>query len=441
MNERFLKRMQDLLQEEYPAYYRTLSNPPFRGIRINSLKIDVNQFLKETDLKLSCSPFSKEGFILEEPVNSLGNTVQHRQGLFYIQEPSASSAVTVLDPQPHDWVLDLCAAPGGKSTQIAEKLKNEGLLIANEIDFSRSMILLGNMERLGISEAIVTNSSPDVICPCLQGWMDKVLVDAPCSGEGMFKKEDQAMVDWSEEHVQACSIRQRKILDCAYVTLKQDGILVYSTCTYAIEENEMVLDQFLQSHPDMELIDCHVSFGRAGISIGCVDGQKVRKIFPMDQGEGHFVAKMQRKSSNTQVKLPLLKSQPVATCVHQFLQQQLTQSYQPAVFLQKVFMMKQPMIELKGVRVLRQGILCGEIVKNRFEPHHHFYTSAVHQACFKRKIELNEQQVTQYLTGQQIEFETEKGYVCLCYHNVAVGFGKSDGLVIKNKYPKGLRSH
>ena len=292
MNEQFLARMRELLGPDYDAYVETLNNPPFRGLRANLLKIQPDALVKRQFASLSPSPFAQEGFVLTGSETGLGNHIYHRQGLFYMQEPSASSAVTILDPQPGDWVLDLCAAPGGKSTQIAARIGQSGFLIANEIDGGRARVLMSNLERLGVSEAVITHASPERLCPQLGGWMDKVLVDAPCSGEGMFKKEDRALADWSVEHVRACGQRQQKILESAVFTLKEQGILVYSTCTYAPEENEQVIDQFLRKHPEMELIDCSVDFGRPGLSTGLVDGAKVRRIFPMDQGEVHFVAKL-----------------------------------------------------------------------------------------------------------------------------------------------------
>lgn len=202
-----------------------------------------------------------------------------------MQEPSASSAVEVLDVQEGDWVLDMCAAPGGKSTQIAAKLQHSGLLVSNEIEAKRAAVLMSNMERLGFSECMITNARPDELAKEMGGWFDKVLVDAPCSGEGMFKKHAKAMDDWSVEHVASCAMRQKLILESAYETLKEEGILVYSTCTYSMEENEEVIYAFLKHHEDMELLDCQVNFGRSGFSYRDLDVTKVRRIFPMDQGK------------------------------------------------------------------------------------------------------------------------------------------------------------
>ncbi len=442
MNEQFLARMRELLGPDYDAYVETLNNPPFRGLRANLLKIQPDALVKRQFASLSPSPFAREGFVLTGSETGLGNHIYHRQGLFYMQEPSASSAVTVLDPQPGDWVLDLCAAPGGKSTQIAARIGQSGFLIANEIDGGRARILMSNLERLGVSEAMITHASPERLCPQLGGWMDKVLVDAPCSGEGMFKKEDRALADWSVEHVRACGQRQQKILESAVFTLKEQGILVYSTCTYAPEENEQVIDQFLRKHPEMELIDCGVDFGRPGLSTGLVDGAKVRRIFPMDQGEGHFVAKLRKTAARPAVRPRFVKSAPLPSTVREFLSGQLTDLSDLHFHLEqdRLSLMRHEFIQLENIPVLRQGVMAGEIVKNRVEPHHHFYMSALLQDRFKNTAALDENQLAQYLQGLPLTAAAPRGFLCLRYEGYPVGFGKSDGTVIKNKYPKGLRT-
>lgn len=436
MNEIFLKRMQKLLKDEYEDYEKSLDEKMFRGIRKNLLK-DSGTLLEDT-FKLQKSPFSEEGYYMEEEIS--GNHPFHLSGLFYMQEPSASGVVSVLNPQEKDWVLDLCAAPGGKSSQIASKLNNSGLLVSNEIMNNRANILLSNMERMGVSENIIVNSDPKTICKEMAGCFDKVVVDAPCSGEGMFKKHEKAWQDWSEEHVLACAQRQKMILEEAYKALKQEGVLVYSTCTYAMEENEEVIYDFLKEHEDMELVDCGVSFGRSGYPYKDLDVSKVRRIFPMDAGEGHFMAKLIKHGESKEAHLQEIPSMKIEKCVETFLKDQLTQI--PAYFYvqnDKVYAKNAPFIKLKKSRMLRQGVLCGEIVKGRFEPHHHFYMCAAFDPYRKHVVELNEEEVKIYLSGNVLNHPCEKGYVSLTYKGYVLGFGKSDGSMIKNKYPKGLR--
>ncbi|MDD3049428.1 MAG: RsmF rRNA methyltransferase first C-terminal domain-containing protein [Bacilli bacterium] len=436
MKDQFLKRMQLYLQDEYDDYLKTLNEHAYRGIRVNLLKEDKP--LLESTFSLIPSKFCKDGYYSDGSIS--GNHPYHLQGLFYMQEPSASGVVSVLDVQKNDWVLDLCAAPGGKSTQIASALMHTGFLVSNELIANRAQILLSNLERMGVSENMITNTSVEILCDEMMGCFDKVVVDAPCSGEGMFKIHEKAMEDWSEEHVASCATRQLMILNEAYKALKQNGILVYSTCTYAMEENEQVIYTFLKAHPDMELVDCDVDFGRSGIAYLDLDVSKVRRIFPMDQGEGHFIAKMKRVSENTKRKLEEIKNKKIDECVDVFMKDQL--SKQPLYFYHqngKVYAKNTPFIKLKKTKILRQGILCGEIIKQRFEPHHHFYMASCLDANRKKVISINEKECAIFLSGNVLNIPCEKGYTALSYHNHILGYGKSDGKQIKNKFPKGLR--
>lgn len=436
MNDIFLTRMKQYLQDEYDAYLQTLNEPAYKGLRINLLKAERKRL--ESTFSLTPSIFCKDGYYINETIS--GNHPFHLQGLFYIQEPSASSVVSILDVKEHDWVLDLCAAPGGKSTQIASALNHTGLLVSNEIVANRARILLSNLERMGVSENMITNTSLEILVKEMQGCFDKVVVDAPCSGEGMFKIHEKALTDWSEEHVNACAARQLFILNEAYHALKQNGILVYSTCTYAIEENEQVIYTFLQTHPDMELVDCNAEFGRSGMPFKELDIKKLRRIFPMDQGEGHFIAKLKRNSPNTSVKLKELKNIKLKEEVLSFMNTQLTQM--PCYFYEnkgKVYAKSTPFIVLNKTKILRQGIYCGDIIKNRFEPHHHFYMAAILDPYRKNVVTINEEECHIYLSGNVLNIPCHKGYVALSYENHIIGFGKSDGSRIKNKYPKGLR--
>ncbi len=440
MKHKFLSRMEALLGKEYEDYLATLEKPMYRGLRVNTLKVSVEDFQSLAVFPLEHTPFCKEAFYIPSHLSSIGNHPYHIAGLFYVQEPSATSAVEVLDVKEGEWVLDLCAAPGGKSSQIGAKLNHTGFLVSNEIDSGRANVLLSNMERMGISENMITNAYPDKLCEVFKGHFHKVLVDAPCSGEGMFKKHSKAMEEWSQEHVLSCRNRQLHILDSAYKALRKDGILVYSTCTYAQEENEEVVYTFLQSYPDMELVDCRVSFGREGIAYKDLDVTKVRRIFPMDKGEGHFIAKFRRKSENTQVKLKTIASKNMDRCVNDFLQQHATSfDFHLMSHQDKIYACKQPFFDLKKIKVLRQGILCGEVRKQRFEPHQHFYMAAIIKNYHKQVVSLDEQQCVSFMQGNMLSIPGYKGFVAIAYHSHIIGFGKGDGNVIKNKFPKGLR--
>lgn len=440
MNEKFLKRMENMLQDEYPEYLSSLSEPFYRGLRVNALKCTVEELKERIDFELKPSKISSFVFEIDPDLKSLGNSLEHRMGLYYLQEISACSAVEVLDPKPGEWVLDLCAAPGGKTTQIAMKMQNKGILFTNEYDHSRAQILLSNCERCGVSNAVITNSSVDALRKVYEGCMDRILVDAPCSGEGMFKKESQALIDWSEEHVQSCAVRQKKILDDAVMMLKENGTLVYSTCTYSMEENEGVIDYLLTQYPWMELVDCAVSFGRTGFDYGLVEGRKVRRIFPMDHGEGHFVAKLIKKKDTGSSKLKMIKSSR-DPLVFQFLNQQLTnaEQYKITVLNEKVFLSEFDFFDLKGIKVLRQGVLVGELKKGRIEPHQHFYVCSLLQNCFKEMVDCSFEEAMKVLKGETLQKPGLRGYYPLGYKGKVFAFTKVDGMTAKNHYPKGLR--
>ncbi len=285
-------------------------------------------------------------------------------GFFYIQEPSASSAVTILDPKPGMKVLDMCAAPGSKSTQISEMLEQDGLLVANEIHPTRARVLLENIERCGSANTIVLNNDPQDISKAFPEFFDMVLCDAPCSGEGMFRKEDQAVEQWSLENVQACAVRQSCILDEAYKCLKPGGTMVYSTCTFAMEENEKCMLKFVQEHPDMHLVPIEVNFGRKAFDLGS-HTDYARRIFPMDGGEGHFIAKLHKDGEPTESTKKVMQSQPLPKEAKEFFDTFFVKQY-PYYFVKndKVYGGIQPFYEVGKCHLLRHQVFLGEIEKN-----------------------------------------------------------------------------
>lgn len=440
MNQNFINEMKILLGDEYEAFYQSLDNPMYRGLSLNTSKCDEAFLLRHLSTEIEKSPFAKTGYILKSD-DKLGNHWTHLSGCYYLQEPSASSAVEILGVEKHDKVLDLCAAPGGKSGQILSRLDHTGLLISNELDHARALVLMSNCERLGFGENLITQGMAQKLCKQFHNYFDKILVDAPCSGEGMMKKHELAKLEWSIENNHSCAARQLDILDHAVEALKEGGILVYSTCTYSQIENEAVIYEFLQKHPECELVDCGDTVKRRGIPYQDLDISKVRRIFPMDQGEGHFIAKMRKiTSSGYQTKLKTIKEGKIEACVKAFLDDQLTHydDMHIVTLNQKVYMKQTPFIQLDGINILRQGICIGEIIKGRFEPHQHFYTSSLLRNRYKHIVELDEKLCTLFLQGEVLPVPY-KGYVALCHEGICLGFGKGDGNQIKNKYPKGLR--
>jgi NOL1/NOP2/sun family putative RNA methylase len=452
----FIKRMQFLLGEDYSRFADAYAIPPRRGVRVNTLKISIADFLQVFGETLEPSPFSKDSFYLLSPLKA-GADPLHHGGAYYMQEPSASSAVTVLAPEKGDTVLDLCAAPGGKSTQIAALLQGEGLLWSNEYVSARARILQQNIERLGVRNAVVSNTDSARLGENLQGFFDKVLVDAPCSGEGMFRKEPAALTDWSEQAVAACAARQREILHNAAKTVKAGGKLVYSTCTFAPEENEGVAAWFLDTHSDFVPESITVSFGREGFPfekiapfVDDVSGQRYdpaacRRIFPFDGGEGHFIAAFRRKadseiSSAAPYAYPA-PDQTVREAAELYAQCFTGEMYGVAVKMGDfIRLLPKDLPDLKGCGVLSAGVQLAEIKKGRLEPCHGAFVAAKGEEC-RRVLELepDNPRLPAFLHGEQLPFDGENGYTAVTVAGVTCGFGKVSGGKLKNRYPKGLR--
>lgn len=367
-----------------------------------------------------------------------------------MQEPSAMSAVTVLDPRPGERVLDLCAAPGGKSTQIAAALGGKGFLWCNEYVPARARVLMQNLERCGVANAVVTNMDTAVLCPPLSDWFDAVLVDAPCSGEGMFRKEPDALAMWSEENVMLCASRAAGILDAAALTVRPGGRLVLSTCTFAPEENECQAALFLKRHPDFVLEKIDVPFGRpgfprervaafAGEPLPAVDLTATRRIFPADGGEGHFIA-LFRREGNARVSLPGWTEDKEAAPVRAALADWMT-DVPPGVLCRtgdRWRLMPPETPRLAGLPFLMAGVAVAEVCKNRLEPTHAWAMAYGRLARRQVLLNANDQNLPRFLRGESIPYEG-RGYAVVTAAGVPTGFGKGDGRQLKNHYPKGLR--
>ena len=436
MNSLYLARMKQLLGSEFEEYQASLALPPARGIRVNTLKTTAEELFLLVDMELTKSPFADNGFYVKAE-SSLGRMNAYKAGLFYVQEPSASAAVTVLDPKPGMKVLDLCAAPGSKTTQIAEAMQGQGLLTANEIDPARARILVENVERHGIRNCLVLNADPRDIAAAFPEYYDMVLVDAPCSGEGMFRKEPEAVLAWSPEHVQSCARRQSHILDSAWETLKPGGILQYSTCTLNAVENEETIAAFIARHPDMHIISGHGSFGCPGLSLG-PDTELARRIYPMDGGEGHFVCRLRKDGGGENYDLPVIKSDPVPRWLQEQIRDTGPLSYgHILVRNDKVYGGVWPMIRAGRCRIIRHQVLLGEIRRDRFEPDYAWCMAD--GAFWHHRFELDDENMEKYMRGESIAYHGEKGWYALLWHGYPVGPGRGDGSQIKNKLPKALR--
>ena len=432
----FLNRMKALLGDEYEAFLQYYQGENFRGLRVNTLKADADKLKAALPFSFAATPFCPDGYYIPADVVSPGNHPLHHAGAFYIQEPSATSAVEMLGVERGDRVLDLCAAPGGKSTQIGAKLQHTGLLWSNEIVKSRANILLSNIERMGIRNAVVSSCHPEQLCRALAGRFDRVLVDAPCSGEGMFRKNSEAQREWSEEHVKSCAERQLHILNSAKLALKAGGVMVYSTCTFSQEENEGVITRFLAENPDFALEDAGVSFGRQAMGYA-------RRIFPMDGGEGHFAARLRKAGTLYRDDRAAPAERPDERAMDEYRSLFPTLPFGGRVTVRgsKVIAFPAQYFETEGLPVLRAGVILGEFVKNRFEPHHSAFMAASPADC-ARCIDLpcDGAAIRAFLHGEEIDAPAGcKGYTAVSVDGVTVGFGKASGGRLKNKYPKGLR--
>lgn len=354
------------------------------------------------------------------------------------------SAATLLAPCEGDVVLDLCAAPGGKSTQLASFLGGTGLLWSNEIVRNRANILLGNMERCGISNCVVSSADPESLCEALAGVFDKVLVDAPCSGEGMFRRDEKVYGEWSPEHSDACAVRQLKILESAKKALREGGELVYSTCTFSYAENEGVIEEFLRNNPDFELVASKENFGRATL------GGKAVRIYPMDGGEGHFAAKLRKKDTGNRTSREHHCTQPadsrrIPSVVTDFLEDCFidTSPYERLLLHgDNVFALPEYCPELKGTSAIRAGLFVGTVKKNYFEPAHALFMAAdINNVRRVIDLPLTDPRVGRFLHGEEISADSSlKGYAAVAVEGIITGFGKISGGTLKNKYPKGLRT-
>ena len=432
----FRQRMQKLLSEEYETFLSCYEKPPYQGVRLNSLKCGEETLRACLPFSISPSPFSPLSFY--GPGEKVGTLPAYHAGMFYSQEPSAASAVTVLDPRPGERVLDLCAAPGGKSSQIAALMLGEGLLWSNEIVRSRAKILLSNLERMGVQNAVVSSCHPQKLCESLTGYFDRVLVDAPCSGEGMFRREPNAVKEWSPENVAACAQRQGAVLDSAALAVKEGGYLVYSTCTFSEEENEGAVEAFLRRHPEFQLCPVEVEFGRPALRM------PARRIYPMEGGEGHFVAKFRRtRACSCRVRpfAGLLTGKELHAA--QDFYGSLFGNQKPqrfAIFGERLLILPEEMPETVGMQVLRAGIELGERRGNRWEPSHSVFQSRAGRDCL-RSVDYapDAPELAAFLRGEELEC-SGKGYTAVCVSGVTTGFGKASGGKLKNKYPKGLRN-
>ena len=454
----FEKKMKAFLGNEWDDFLYSYDNNRFQALRFNTLKVQSQEermrILKT--LKISSEKkvsWANEAYYFDENVRP-GKHPYHEMGLYYIQEPSAMSAAALLAPKPGMRVLDLCAAPGGKSTQLATYLGDSGLLVSNEINTQRSRILSQNIERMGIKNAIVTNEDSFVLASHFPGFFNAIQVDAPCSGEGMFRKLPEAIEQWSMENVAICAERQKEILDNAAVMLKPGGTIVYSTCTFSKEENEDVIEYFLERHPDFTL-------------------EEMERFWPHKvDGEGHFVAKLVRRGcvdtdlkadrktkKNKNSKNRKNETKPALTkenmkLLSEFLDETISENMAAwiknsrlVMFGEQLYRLPDMEVDIKGLKVQRAGLHIGEFKKQRFEPSHSLALALkLNDAKNVVKLTCDNPQTIGFFNGQSVMLsdeqaaECKKGWALVCVDGYPAGWGKVNGAQVKNHYPKGLRN-
>lgn len=427
--EKFVENMKKQLPEnEWEAFFACYEKPPFKGVRLNPLRGDVTAM--KAVLPFLGAPVAWEENGYYTSVDKVGASPYHFAGVIYSQEPSAMCAAPLLDVREGERVLDLCSAPGGKGTQLACKMNGKGVIVLNEPIFARAKILSQNVERLGIKNAVVTSEYPQALSKKFSGYFDKIMVDAPCSGEGMFRKNaDEALSEWSEENVALCAARQAEILDHAAEMLAVGGRLAYSTCTFAPAEDEEQVLAFLSAHPEMRLL-------------------RQEKLYPHKiDGEGHFAALFEKTARTSAWDCRLKSAKQSVTSGGERAYRDFERAFFKEKFAYRLFEkdgvlyeLPEDVFEWKGLQVLRVGVRLGEVKNGRFEPDHALAMAARAAEC-KNVLDFTAQdgRVDKYLRGETVESDLPNGWCLVCIDGYPLGLGKAVNGTVKNHLPKGIR--
>lgn len=454
--ESFCEEMKRILGDEYPAYLASMEEERKYGLRVNTAKISVEEFEKIAPFPLKKIPYVKNGFYYEPDVQPAKHPYYYA-GLYYLQDPSAMTPASRLPVEKGDTVLDLCAAPGGKATELSAKLSGTGLLIANDISAKRAKALLKNIELFGVENSFIVTEYPQKLQEYFVGFFDKILIDAPCSGEGMFRKDPSMVKAWEQNGPEFYASLQEDILKQALPMLKPGGMLLYSTCTFSPLEDEGTVEKILQMDPNMELVEMegYEGFSHGNPALIRSDREEIQKcirIFPHKlDGEGHFLA-LFRKSEQAEEPVSVyhetrggLKGEEKK--LFEDFAKNLNRKFEPERLESKngmVYYMPTGLPKMRGLRFLRSGLFMGEIKKNRFEPSQSL-AMALRGDEFRNSWNLSvaDERVIRYLKGETLNLsendKVENGWVLLCVDGYPLGWGKRTGAVIKNKYHSGWR--
>ena len=454
LSEEYLNRMRDLLgEEEFSAYLKSFDEERLYGLRVNTAKVTPEAFPELVSWDLKPVPWIPNGFYYEGTERPAKDPYYYA-GLYYLQEPSAMTPAMLLPVKPGDRVLDLCGAPGGKSTELGVKLAGKGVLISNDISNSRAKALLKNLELWGISNICVTSETPDKLADVFGPWFDKILIDAPCSGEGMFRKDDDMVKSYEERGPEYYSEIQKEITDQAVRMLAPGGLLLYSTCTFSRCEDEEIICHILENHQEMELISLPLFEGASGgIGLdGCI------RLFPHKiKGEGHFISLLRkngggaertaagsRERSRTEPQGKKSPALPKELTDFLALMNREFDGSRIMIKNDSVYYLPENFIPAKELRYLRTGLLLGELKNKRFEPGQAL-AMTLHAEEFRQTISWKKEddRVIRYLKGETISLTPEegpvKGWCLVCVDGYPLGFAKGTGMALKNKYYPGWR--
>ena len=440
----FMTKYEQLLGAEAPAFFAAFDEPVEKGFRVNPTKAVTPAMTAKMTAEVPYSPIGYYG-----KVN--GNSLEHLAGAVYSQEPSAMTVGEFAKPELNERVLDLCAAPGGKTTHLLSYLRQTGLLVTNEINPKRVTALGDNVERYGARNTVITNATPDALAKELPGFFDRILVDAPCSGEGMFRKDHDAVNYWTPDYPAACAERQRDILAAAVKMLKPGGHLIYSTCTFAPEEDEQMMAWLLKTYPEFELEPLVKTAGIVDAKPEWADGNpelaKAARLFPhLMRGEGHFIAKLVYHGTTVAKDKKTVRDELTVT------QRQLWQGFleqQDNVTLSdlalqargdQLYGVPELMPVTRKLKIFRTGILLGTFKKNRFEPS--YALALASDDLTMPKVAITHEQWAKYVHGETFQLSNEaveNGFRVLTCDELPIGFGKVVGKTVKNFFPKGLR--
>lgn len=439
----YVEKMKKLLGSEFEEYLKSFEENRWFGLRTNTLKISPEKLTEKLDYELTPVKWCKEGFYYNEGVRP-AKSPYYNAGLYYIQEPSAMSTGAMLPVKPGDRVLDLCAAPGGKSTQVAAKLQGEGILVSNDISASRCKALLKNIEVSGVKNAIITNEMPERLAERFEGFFNRIIVDAPCSGEGMFRKDDSAVKSWEEHKTDICCGLQRDILKNAAKMLCDGGIIAYSTCTFAPEENEGMITEFFNEHPEFELMEVSkesgFDYGRPEwVENGSEELRKCGRLWPYKiHGEGHFLCLLRKKGEEFTVKLPSIKvaDEKELSDYFEFCKEYLNIELRDNLVIHGKSLLQVPYgVELKGLRVMRSGLYIGDIKTKRFEPSQAFaMTLKKEDAKISLDFNIDDEALKRYMRGESFVVNCDDGWCLVCLEGYPLGWGKVQNGRLKNKY-------